>query len=51
MSVALIIILAVILISAAVGVYAGRNLKMNLENWTVGGRRFGVILIWLLMAE
>ena len=50
MSVALVIILAVILISAAVGIYAGRNLKMNLENWTVGGRRFGVILIWLLMA-
>jgi SSS family solute:Na+ symporter len=49
-SVALVIILAVILISAAVGIYAGRNLKMNLENWTVGGRRFGVILIWLLMA-
>jgi SSS family solute:Na+ symporter len=49
-SVALLIILAVILISAAVGIYAGRNLQMNLENWTVGGRRFGVILIWLLMA-
>lgn len=23
---------------------------MNLENWTVGGRRFGIIIIWLLMA-
>lgn len=23
---------------------------MNLENWTVGGRKFGIILIWLLMA-
>ncbi len=50
MSIALIIILAVVLISAAVGIYAGRNLEMNLENWTVGGRRFGVLLIWLLMA-
>jgi SSS family solute:Na+ symporter len=49
-SVALVVILAVILISAAVGIYAGRNLQMNLENWTVGGRRFGIILIWLLMA-
>jgi len=49
-SVALVVILAVILISACVGIYAGRNLKMNLENWTVGGRRFGIILIWLLMA-
>ncbi len=50
MSVALVIILAVILISAAVGIYAGRTLEMNLENWTVGGRRFGILLIWLLMA-
>jgi SSS family solute:Na+ symporter len=50
MSVALVVILAVILVSALVGIYAGRNLKMNLENWTVGGRRFGIILIWLLMA-
>lgn len=50
MSSALIIIIAVIFISAAVGLYAGRNLKMNLENWTVGGRRFGILLIWLLMA-
>ncbi|MGB2905876.1 MAG: sodium:solute symporter family protein [Candidatus Aminicenantaceae bacterium] len=50
MSVALVVILAVILMSACVGIYAGRNLQMNLENWTVGGRRFGIILIWLLMA-
>ncbi len=50
MNTALLIILATIVISAAVGVYAGRKVKMNLENWTVGGRRFGVILIWLLMA-
>ena len=50
MSAALVVILAVILVSALVGIYAGRNLKMNLENWTVGGRRFGIILIWLLMA-
>lgn len=50
MSSALIIIFAVIIISAAVGLYAGRHLQMNLENWTVGGRRFGILLIWLLMA-
>jgi SSS family solute:Na+ symporter len=50
MSVALIIIFAVIVVSAGVGVYAGRNLKMNLENWTVAGRKFGILLIWLLMA-
>lgn len=50
MNTALLIILATILLSAAVGVYAGRKVRMNLENWTVGGRRFGVLLIWLLMA-
>jgi len=49
-SIALIIIFGVILFSAAVGIYAGRNLKMDLENWTVGGRKFGILLIWLLMA-
>jgi SSS family solute:Na+ symporter len=50
MNAALVIILAVIVISAFVGIIAGRKLKMNLENWTVGGRRFGVVIIWLLMA-
>lgn len=50
MNAALFIILATVIISAAVGVYAGSRVKMNLENWTVGGRRFGVLLIWLLMA-
>lgn len=50
MSPALIIIFAVILFSSLLGIYAGRRVKMNLEEWTVGGRRFGVIIIWLLMA-
>ena len=50
MNSALIIIFATILFSSLLGIFAGRRLKMNLENWTVGGRRFGIILIWLLMA-
>jgi SSS family solute:Na+ symporter len=50
MNLALIIIFGTILISSGVGIYAGRKVKMNLENWTVGGRRFGIIIIWLLMA-
>jgi len=50
LSTALLIIFGVIIFSGLVGIYAGRNLKMNLENWTVGGRKFGIILIWLLMA-
>ena len=50
MNLALIIIFATIILSSFLGIYAGRNVKMNLENWTVGGRQFGIILIWLLMA-
>jgi len=50
MNAALVIILVTIFFSAAVGITAGRRVRMNLENWTVGGRRFGIILIWLLMA-
>lgn len=50
MNSALIIIFATIIFSSLLGIYAGRKLKMNLENWTVGGRRFGIIIIWLLMA-
>ena len=46
----MVIILGVIFISAFVGIYAGRRVKMNLENWIVGGRKFGIIIIWLLMA-
>jgi SSS family solute:Na+ symporter len=47
---ALAIIAAVVLGSAALGIMAGRRVRMNLENWTVGGRRFGVVIMWLLMA-
>ena len=50
MNAALVIILGTILFSALLGIYAGRRVKMNLENWTVGGRRFGIVIIWLLMA-
>jgi len=47
---ALIIIFATIILSSLVGIFAGRRVKMNLENWTVAGRQFGIIIIWLLMA-
>ena len=50
MNIALVIIFATIAISSGVGIFAGRRLKMTLENWTVAGRRFGLLLIWLLMA-
>ena len=50
MTAALAIILFVVLASTAVGILAGRRQPLDLENWTVGGRRFGVLLMWLLMA-
>jgi SSS family solute:Na+ symporter len=50
LSPALLIIFGTIAVSSLVGIYAGRRMTMNLENWTVGGRRFGAVLIWLLMA-
>ncbi len=39
-----------VLASSAVGMYAGARYKMNLEQWTVAGRGFGLVLVWLLMA-
>ena len=50
MTLALVIILGFIVVASLLGVVAGSRIKMDLENWTVGGRRFGVIIIWLLMA-
>ncbi|RPJ74913.1 MAG: sodium:solute symporter family protein [Acidobacteria bacterium] len=50
MTVALLIILLVVLGSGILGVVAAGRGEMNLERWSVGGRRFGVILVWLLMA-
>jgi SSS family solute:Na+ symporter len=50
MNTALIIILSVVILSSMIGVFARRQVKMNLEMWTVGGRRFGPVLIWFLMA-
>ena len=32
------------------GFLAGGRRKMDLEQWTVAGRGFGLVLIWLLMA-
>ncbi len=36
--------------SSVVGFYAGARHKMDLEEWTVAGRGFGLIFVWLLMA-
>jgi SSS family solute:Na+ symporter len=42
--------LAIVATGAAIGFLAGVRRKMDLEQWTVGGRGFGVVLIFLLMA-
>lgn len=47
---AMTIILGTILVAAVIGIYSGRRREMNLEQWTVAGRGFGLIFVWLLMA-
>jgi SSS family solute:Na+ symporter len=49
-AIALTAIFAIITVGAFVGIYAGSHRKMDLEQWTVGGRGFSLILVWLLMA-
>ena len=48
--VALLVISGIVSLGAFIGFYAGKRHKMDLEQWTVGGRGFGLILVWLLMA-
>jgi SSS family solute:Na+ symporter len=43
-------ILIIVACGATVGFLAGVHRKMDLEQWTVGGRGFGAILMFLLMA-
>src|SRR5947209_15130073 len=47
---ALSIIFGIVGLGTAVGFLAGVHRKMNLEQWTVGGRGFGVVFMYLLMA-
>ena len=49
-AVALAVICAIVGLGAFVGFYAGSRHRMDLEQWTVAGRGFGAILVWLLMA-
>jgi len=48
--VALSMIVAIVALGAALGFLAGVRRKMDLEQWTVGGRGFGALLMFLLMA-
>lgn len=47
---ALTVIVAIVATGTAVGFLAGSRERMDLEQWTVGGRGFGVVLVFLLMA-
>lgn len=49
-TIALSIIFGLVVIGSAIGFYAGARYKMDLEQWTVAGRGFGLLLVWLLMA-
>src|SRR6202140_1243145 len=49
-AVSLAMIVAIVVLGAGIGFLAGVRRKMNLEQWTVGGRGFGAGLMFLLMA-
>jgi solute:Na+ symporter, SSS family len=48
--VALVVISGIVAVGSLVGFSARSHRKMDLEQWTVGGRGFGTVLVWLLMA-
>jgi SSS family solute:Na+ symporter len=43
-------ICVIVVVGATVGILAGLRRKMDLEQWTVGGRGFGAVLMYILMA-
>jgi SSS family solute:Na+ symporter len=49
-AIALAIIFGIVAVGTWIGFYAGSRYKMDLEQWTVAGRGFGLLLVWLLMA-
>ena len=50
MNAALAIIFATMLLALGLGVLARRGRQMSLEQWTVGGRGFGTVFVFLLSA-
>ncbi len=50
MSAALAIIFGSMLLALLLGLRARRGRDMNLEQWSVGGRGFGTIFVFLLLA-
>src|SRR6266568_4647128 len=49
-AVSLTTIFAIVALGSTIGFLAGVHRKMDLEQWTVGGRGFGAVLMYLLMA-
>jgi solute:Na+ symporter, SSS family len=49
-AVSLTTIIVIVAMGAALGFLAGGQRKMDLEQWTVAGRGFGLVLMFLLMA-
>ena len=43
-------IACIVAVGTAIGLVAGVRRQMDLEQWTVGGRGFGTVLVFLLMA-
>jgi len=43
-------IFGAVLLCTCIGLLAGHKQKMNLEQWSVGGRKFGAFFVWLLMS-
>lgn len=50
MNVALVIIFAFLALALLLGILARRGQDMDLEQWTVGGRGFGTVFVFLLLA-
>jgi len=49
-AIAMSVIFGIVLAGTVLGIRAGAGRRMNLEEWSVAGRSFGVVFIWLLMA-
>jgi len=49
-AVALSVISVIVAVGSLAGFFARFRHKMDLEQWTVAGRGFGTVLVWLLMA-
>ena len=50
MNTALAIIGGTVALAVAIALLSRRGHRMSLEQWTVGDRSFGVLVMWLLMA-